>query len=161
MGYKPHIKSRSPHNVLTHNPPISASRTIQVSKVFNSLIPYFTLHQLLSGPDAIFFLQTRIAIPRYFSQSYGAYFKYIYMYMYISCTYTYCKCLRDVHDILRHLKIRAIWLAEISRDGNPRLQKRKSPDRQNCIAPTTVGDLRLAQGSCNKDLAPILQLLLN
>ena len=26
---------------------------------------------------AIFFLQTRIAIPRYFSQSYGAYFKYI------------------------------------------------------------------------------------
>ena len=26
---------------------------------------------------AIFFLQTRISIPRYFSQSYGAYFKYI------------------------------------------------------------------------------------
>ena len=24
------------------------------------------------------------------------------------------------------LKIRAIWLAEISRDGNPRLQKKKS-----------------------------------
>ena len=35
---------------------------------------------------------------------------YMYMYMY------------DVGL----LKIRAIWLAEISRDGNPRLQKKKS-----------------------------------
>ena len=31
--------------------------------------------------------------------------------MYIA--YTYCKCLRDVNDILRHIKIRAIWLAEM------------------------------------------------
>ena len=30
-----------------------------------------------------------------------------------TCTYTYCKCLRDVNDILRHIKIRAIWLAEM------------------------------------------------
>ena len=61
---------------------------------------------------------------------------YMYMYMYM-------------YDVL---KIRAIWLAKISRNGNPRLQKKnRSPDRQNCIAPTTVGDLRLAQGSCNKD----------
>ena len=60
-------------------------------------------------PYAIFFLQTRIAIPQYFSQSYGAYFKYIVC----TCAYTYCKYLRDVNDILRHIKIRAIWLAEM------------------------------------------------
>ena len=51
-----------------------------------------------------FFLQTRIAIPQYFSQSYGAYFKHIVR----TCAYTSCKCLRDVNDILRHIKIRAI-----------------------------------------------------
>ena len=51
-----------------------------------------------------FFLQTRIAIPQYFSQSYGAYFKHIARTC--TCAYTYCKCLRDV--ILRHIKIRAI-----------------------------------------------------
>ena len=56
-----------------------------------------------------FFLQTRIAIPQYFSQSYGAYFKHIVRTC--TCAYTYCKCLRDV--ILRHIKIRAIWLAEM------------------------------------------------
>ena len=56
---------------------------------------------------AIFFLlQTRIAIPQYFSQSYGAYFKHIVRTC--TCAYTYCKCLRDVNDILRHIKIRAI-----------------------------------------------------
>ena len=27
-------------------------------------------------------------------------------------TRTYCRCLRDVNDILRHIKIRAIWLAD-------------------------------------------------
>ena len=58
-----------------------------------------------------FFLQTRIAISQYFSQSYGAYFKYIVRTC--TCAYTYCKCLRDVNDILRHIKIRAIWLAEM------------------------------------------------
>ena len=58
-----------------------------------------------------FFLQTRIAIPQYFSQSYGAYFKHIVCTC--TCAYTYCKCLRDVNDILRHIKIRAIWLAEM------------------------------------------------
>ena len=56
-------------------------------------------------------LVTRIAIPQYFSQSYGAYFKYIVCTC--TCAYTYCKCLRDVNDILRHIKIRAIWLAEM------------------------------------------------
>ena len=58
-----------------------------------------------------FFLQTRIAIPQYFSQSYGAYFKHIVRTC--TCAYTYCKYLRDVNDILRHIKIRAIWLAEM------------------------------------------------
>ena len=53
------------------------------------------------------FPQTRIAIPRYLSQSYGAYLKYI-VHVHDVCTYTYCKCLRDVNDILCHLKIRAI-----------------------------------------------------
>ena len=60
-----------------------------------------------------FFLQTRIAIPQYFSQSYGAYFKHIVHVRTCTCAYTYCKCLRDVNDILRHIKIRAIWLAEM------------------------------------------------
>ena len=65
----------------------------------------------MRGRD-FFFLQTRIAIPQYFSQSYGAYFKYIVRTC--TCAYTYyCKCLRDVNDILRHIKIRAIWLAEM------------------------------------------------
>ena len=59
------------------------------------------------------FLQTRIAIPQYFSQSYGAYFKHIVRTCTCTCAYTYCKCLRDVNDILRHIKIRAIWLAEM------------------------------------------------
>ena len=63
-----------------------------------------------AGGD-FFFLQTRIAIPQYFSQSYGAYFKHIVRTC--TCAYTYCKCLRDVNDILRHIKIRAIWLAEM------------------------------------------------
>ena len=40
--------------------------------VCNHLV-HFTVHVRY----AIFFLQTRIAIPRYFSQSYVAYFKYI------------------------------------------------------------------------------------
>ena len=66
---------------------------------------------LIGAARRFFFLQTRIAIPQYFSQSYGAYFKHIVRTC--TCAYTYCKCLRDVNDILRHIKIRAIWLAEM------------------------------------------------
>ena len=36
---------------------------------------------------------------------------------------------------LRHLKIRAIWLAEISRDGNPRLQKKIIANRPRIFFP--------------------------
>ena len=54
------------------------------------------------GPQ-IFFLQTRIAIPRYFSQSNGAYFKYI---VHVH-TRTVNVCAMLMID-LRVLKIRAI-----------------------------------------------------
>ena len=72
-----------------------------------------TMHRLYQskGGTRFFFLQTRIAIPQYFSQSYGAYIKYIVRTC--TCAYTYCKCLRDVNDILCHIKIRAIWLTEM------------------------------------------------
>ena len=71
-----------------------------------------------AGSD--FFLQTRIAIPQYFSQSYGAYFKYIVRTC--TCAYTYCKCLRDVNVSYVILKYAPYdWLK-----CNPRLQKKKS-----------------------------------
>ena len=59
-----------------------------------------------------FFLQTRIAIPQYFSQSYGRVFlstSYVHVHVHTRTV----ECLRDVNDILRHIKIRAIWLAEM------------------------------------------------
>ena len=95
---------------------------------------------LVARPRAIFFLQTRIAIPRYFSQSYGAYFKYI-VHVHV---HKYCKCLRDVNYILRHLKIRAIWLAEISRDGNRRLQKK------NCRPRVSKRDVKFSTRSVDE-----------
>ena len=60
----------------------------------------------------------------HFSQSYGAYFNMTQDIVNIAQTFTVrvctCTCTYDV------LKIRAIWLAEILGDGNPRLQKKKS-----------------------------------
>ena len=51
---------------------------------------------------------------------------------YMSHTRTVNVCAMLMID-LRHLKICAIWLAEISRDGNPRLQKKKSLPAYTCI----------------------------
>ena len=82
-------------------------------KICNYVVPIdlFVCVKAACSGLRFFFLQTRIAIPQYFSQSYGAYFKYIVRTC--TCAYTYCKCLRDVNDILRHIKIRATWLAEM------------------------------------------------
>ena len=68
---------------------------------------------------AIFFLQTRIAIPRYFSQSYGAYFKYIiHVHVHVHTrTVNVCAMLMISYVILKYAPYD--WLK-----CNPRLQKK-------------------------------------
>ena len=67
------------------------------------------------------FLQTRIAIPRYFSQSYGAYFKYIiHVHVHVHTrTVNVCAMLMISYVILKYAPYD--WLK-----CNPRLQKKKS-----------------------------------
>ena len=65
-----------------------------------------------------FFLQTRIAIPQYFSQSYGAYFKHIGRTVHTR-TVNVCAMLMISYVILKYAPYD--WLK-----CNPRLQKKKS-----------------------------------
>ena len=67
-------------------------------------------------PEAIFFLQTRIAIPQYFSQSYGAY-QYIHVHVHTR-TVNVCAMLMISYVILKYAPYD--WLK-----CNPRLQKKK------------------------------------
>ena len=71
-----------------------------------------------------FFLQTRIAIPRYFSQSYGAYFKYIiHVHVHVHTrTVNVCAMLMISYVILKYAPYD--WLK-----CNPRLQKKKIASR--------------------------------
>ena len=77
-----------------------------------------------------FFLQTRIAIPRYFSQSYGAYFKYIiHVHVHVHTrTVNVCAMLMISYVILKYAPYD--WLK-----CNPRLQKKKNrcPFSMVCI----------------------------
>ena len=94
----------------------------QIHTFFLSATELLTDH--LMARSRFFFLQTRIAIPQYFSQSYGAYFKYIVrvhvQYVHVHTrTVNVCVMLMISYVILKYVPYD--WLK-----CNPRLQKKKS-----------------------------------